>query len=300
MQTSPVNVATDPRVIEDLTDKYLSSSVSWSAIVAGALAMAALSFILMTFGWGVGLASVSPWPGASISPTSLTVMAAVWLIIVQWLSAGFGGYLSGRLRCKWVGTHTHEVFFRDTAHGFLAWSLATLISVGLLASTASHLLGNGKYRPAMPGTAPSHEEGMDWRGPLGDPFAIYVDHLLRSERADATLADPEARAESERILFANIKDDKISNADHAYLVQVVVTHTGLTQPGAEKRVDDVLSQEKNDETKVRQITDDARRAMAAVSIYAFLALMVGAFIASAAAALGGCHKDEGWGIPKTY
>jgi len=96
------------------------SAVSWVAIIAGAFAIAAASLILLALGAGLGLASVSPWYNSGPSATTFGVWAAVWLIVVQWLSAALGGYLTGRLRTKWVGVHTNEVYFRDTAHGFLA------------------------------------------------------------------------------------------------------------------------------------------------------------------------------------
>src|SRR5690242_16469090 len=67
---------------------------------------------------------------------------AVWLIVVQWLSAALGGYLTGRLRTKWVGVHTDEVYFRDTAHGFLAWAVATVIMAAALSSALSSAAGS--------------------------------------------------------------------------------------------------------------------------------------------------------------
>jgi hypothetical protein len=92
-----------------------TSGVAWPAIIGGAFAAVALSLILLALGSGLGLASVSPWSNAGVSATTFTVMTAVWLIVVQWLASGLGGYLTGRLRTKWVGLHTHEVFF--SRHG---------------------------------------------------------------------------------------------------------------------------------------------------------------------------------------
>ena len=111
------------------------SGVAWSAVFAGGVTAAAISVILLVFGTGLGLATVSPWPGAGVSATTFTVIAAIWLIIVQWVSSFFGGYMAGRLRTKWVAVHNDEVFFRDTAHGFLAWALGTLIVVGVLSGS---------------------------------------------------------------------------------------------------------------------------------------------------------------------
>ena len=100
-----------------------SSAVSWGAIMAGAAA-AALSLILLILGTGLGLSSVSPWSHDGISATTFGVSTIVWLALTQLLASGMGGYLAGRLRTKWVETHTDEVYFRDTAHGFLAWAIA--------------------------------------------------------------------------------------------------------------------------------------------------------------------------------
>ena len=109
-----------------------AAAVEWSAIMAGALAAFGVSIILVTFGPGVGLSTASAWSFSGISPATFGIAAGIWLIVTQWLASGLGGYLAGRLRKKWVGIRTDEVFFRDTAHGFLAWAMATLIVVTLL------------------------------------------------------------------------------------------------------------------------------------------------------------------------
>jgi hypothetical protein len=95
-------------------------AVSWAAIPVGAFVIAAVTLLLLTLGSGPSLSSVSSWCGSGVSATSFTVMAAIWLIVVRWLSAGLRGYATGRLRTQWAGVHTHEVSFRDTAHGLLA------------------------------------------------------------------------------------------------------------------------------------------------------------------------------------
>jgi hypothetical protein len=127
------------------TEDSIRSAVSWAAIIAGAVAATAATVILLVLGTGVGLSVVSPWYGAGASAATVGVSAVVWLVVVQWISSGLGGFLAGRLRTKWVGVHTHEVFFRDTAHGFLAWSLATVAGALVFASvTASGVGGVAK------------------------------------------------------------------------------------------------------------------------------------------------------------
>ena len=114
-----------------------ASAVEWAAIVGGALAAVGVSIILFTLGSGLGLSTVSPWSWSNPSPTTFGMVAAIWLIITQWLASALGGYLTGRLRKKWVGIRTDEVVFRDTAHGFLAWALATVLMATFITLAAS-------------------------------------------------------------------------------------------------------------------------------------------------------------------
>src|SRR3954468_18801837 len=113
------------------------------AIFAGAAGAAVLSLVLFVLGTGLGLAAVSPWARDGISGTTAGVSSIVWVTIVQLLASGLGGYLAGRLRTRWVTVHTNEVFFRDTAHGFLAWSVATLLMATLLSSAIGGVLSTG-------------------------------------------------------------------------------------------------------------------------------------------------------------
>jgi hypothetical protein len=114
-----------------------ASAVEWAAIVGGALAAVGISIILFTLGSGLGLSTISPWSFSNPSPTTFGMVAGVWLIVTQWIASAMGGYLTGRLRTKWVGIRTDEVFFRDTAHGFLAWALATVLVAAFFALAAA-------------------------------------------------------------------------------------------------------------------------------------------------------------------
>ncbi len=119
------------------------SAVAWGPILGGAVAAIGISLILILFGSGLGLTMISPWSGESSSAATVGISAAIWLVVVQWLSAALGGYLTGRLRTKWAAVHTDEVFFRDTAHGFVSWAVATVFVAGFLASSLGSLAGAG-------------------------------------------------------------------------------------------------------------------------------------------------------------
>jgi hypothetical protein len=271
-----------------------TSGVTWSAIIAGAVTAAAIALILLVLGTGLGLTVVSPWAFSGVSGTTLGVGAIIWLVVTQWISAGLGGYLTGRLRTKWVNVHTHEVFFRDTAHGFLAWALATVISAALLTSVVSSLVSGATTAATtvLSGAAQGAAQGLTQSAAASDPTAYFVDILFRADKPPTTGTLQDIRAESARILLRALGEGDITPADKTRLAQLVATQTGLSQADAEKRIDDVLAQAKAAAEKVKQAADTARKAAAWLALFSFLSLLIGAFIASTAAALGGHERDE--------
>lgn len=118
-----------------------ASGVSWAAVIAGAFVTAALSLTMLALGAGFGLLSTSPWSRAAISRSPLDAAAIIWMIVIQIVASGIGGYLAGRLRTKWSAIHTDEVYFRDTAHGFLVWAVAVVITAAFLGSAATAMVG---------------------------------------------------------------------------------------------------------------------------------------------------------------
>jgi len=277
-----------------------SSAVSWGPIVAGAFAAATLTVVLMLIGSGLGLTMISPWTGASASATTFAVSAAVWLIVVQWLSAGLGGYLTGRLRTKWVGIHDNEVYFRDTAHGFLAWALATLLVAGVFGSALSAAIGAGVQagsNVAAGAAAGASSAAANGAGaPDNNTLGYFVDQLFRPADtgtvAPAGQNDASTAAQTTRILVASAAKGEVSADDKAYLAKLVASRTGLSQADAAKRVDTVLAGVEDAKNKAKAAADTARKASATLALVGALSMIVGAFIASVAGALGGRQRDE--------
>jgi hypothetical protein len=112
------------------------AAVSWPAVLAGAFVAAAVTLIFVLLGTGLGFATINPWPAHTVVVTEFAATSAIWLIVTQWISAAVGGYVAGRLRTRWIGTHTHEVFFRDTAHGLVTWAVATVLVAAAVVAAA--------------------------------------------------------------------------------------------------------------------------------------------------------------------
>lgn len=275
-----------------------SSAVSWGPIIAGTLAAAAISLIFTLIGSGLGLTMISPWSHESSSATTLGTSAAVWLIIVQWASAALGGYITGRLRAKWVGVHTYEVFFRDTAHGFLTWALATLLVAGLLSSAVSSVISTGAQATATAvGTAGAvgAAGAAAGAGNSNISTSYFTDALLRpaaSQPAQPNQNNEAVGAEVSRILINGAVDGQIPADDRTYLDQVVASHTGLSEADAKARVDTVLKRIDDAKVATQKAADTARKTAATVALVGALSLFIGAFIASVAAAIGGRQRDE--------
>jgi hypothetical protein len=239
------------------------SAVNWAPVLAGAAVAIATTLILLSLGSGLGFAAASPWPGSGPTATTFAVGAGIWLIVMQWLSSFMGGYITGRLRTKWTGVHEHEVFFRDTAHGLLAWAMATAI-VGAVALSVT---------ASAAGTAASA---------AASSVGYVTDTLLRTTHPRSDVSGAAVRGEIARLLS---RGGDLQADDKSYLASQVAAQTGLSPQEAQQRVDTAV-------ISLRQSADKARKASAALGIFTALSMLIGAFIASVAAAYGGQLRDK--------
>ena len=312
---------------QGITGSAAMPTVSWPAIFAGAAAASALSLILLVLGTGLGLSSISPWANQGASAKVIGVSTILWLTLTQMAAAGLGGYLAGRLRTKWTALHTDETYFRDTAHGFLAWAVATLLTAALLTSAISSIVGGGVQAGASMAagvgaagvTAASAMAGKNDSPSAGDGLSSVmgysIDSLFRkaastsatataaataSTTASATATGGEAgsvssSAEMTRIFANNIRSGTLSAADTSYVAQAIVQRTGITQADAEKRVSDTFvklqTTIKDAEIATRDAADKARKASSYAALWLFVALLAGAFLASLCATYGGRRRD---------
>ncbi len=267
------------------------TAISWGAVAAGGFANAALTLLLMAFGAGMGFSAVSPWANSGVSTTAFSIGTGVYFIVIAMLASTIGGYLAGRLRTRWTAVHSDEVYFRDTAHGFMSWACAVVVSAAVLGAAGSAIVSGVGAGLAQRNAAE------------GGPAAIYVDKLFRpapnvanaptaatpaapAPAANQAAASPGDRAEVARLLLRGFRErSDVAAADRSYLAQTVAAHTGLLQADADKRVSEVLTQAKSD-------LDKARSAAAKLTLWFTAALLAGALSASLAAIEGGQLRDR--------
>ncbi len=252
------------------------AGVSWAAVAAGAVVACALTLLLLAFGTGLGLSAVSPWSGSGVSATTFKIGTGLYLIVIAMIASSIGGYIAGRLRTRWIGVHSDEVYFRDTAHGFITWAFASVLGAILLATPATSLLSGGVTGAAQGAASAAGQSG---------PMDGYVDTLLRTDTPAAN-ADP--RGELVRLFSSSFRNGgDLKPADRDYVAKVVAARTGLSQADADKRVNDVVTQVKAD-------ADAARKATAHLAFWIAASMLLGAFCASLAATEGGGLRDGTW------
>ncbi|ANI55310.1 MULTISPECIES: hypothetical protein [unclassified Pseudomonas] len=274
------------------------SGVSWGAIFAGAAAAAALSLILVLLGFGLGFSAVSPWAGEGVSAKGLGISTIIWLAATQIIASGLGGYIAGRLRVKWANMHGDEVYFRDTAHGFLAWCVATLVTATLVVGSVSSIVSGGVQAGASvaggAASAMTQAAGTAAANTDGDQYGYFVDSLFRDDRP-AAVSDDAARGTVTRIFAQSLANGQLSAEDRTYLAQLVAQRTNLTQADAERRVDEIYARTQkaiaDAKVKAQQAADTAAKVAAWTSLWMFIALLAGAFFASLSATFGGRRRD---------
>ncbi|MFO6298719.1 hypothetical protein [Rahnella selenatireducens] len=295
-----------------------SSAVSWGAIFAGAAAAASLALILLMLGAGLGLTSVSPWENHGLDAGTVGIAAIAWLTFTQIVASGMGGYLSGRLRTKWVDTHTDEVYFRDTAHGFLAWAVAALISAVLLTSTLGTLVGGGakivgnvasgaaslaNKSSAIPGSSMDYFVNTMFRANnpaipangAADPASSTVAPAPATPSASHESVSPAQLAEVTGIFANSITSGALPQDDRQYVARLIAQNTGISQQEAEQKVqstyDKAQAKLKEAKEKAQQAADAARKTTSYLMLWTFISLLAGAFVASLCATFGGRQRD---------
>jgi hypothetical protein len=278
------------------------SPLSWSAAIAGAFAATAVTFIIIALGSGIGLSFASPYGGPSAK--TMTIAAAVWLLMAETMGFATGGYLAGRLRSPAYDGVIGETTFRDAAQGLLVWAIGVVAMaslaglLGLFAAGAATQVTAG----AAAGLSAARGQAM---ASTGGPSDYFVDLMLRPSQSSATAAGQrpasdtvgiapagaqggmsnEMRAEMSRVLARSVAQGRLDDSDRAYMAQMVATRTGLSQEEAQRRVGEV-------EAKARDAADAAAKAGAYFSFWTFMALLFGGAAATLGGILGGQLRDD--------
>lgn len=279
--TSPASTAPGAIVEEHHDSRY----VDWAAIIAGAIFATTLSFVLTTFGGGIGLSLVSAEPGEGVSLFWVTIAAGIWFIWVVVSSYAAGGYLAGRLRRRIGDAVPDEVELRDGAHGLLVWALGALIATVMAIAGAGGVLSpiasvTGSAAGAASGSvAEMASEELDY----------YAGRMLRGESGSIS---PEARSEVASILGRSITQGEVTDDDREYLAQITANETDMSEEEARAQIDNVISEAESARDQAIEIAEQVRIASLIGAFVMAATMLVAAAAAYFAAATGGSHRDQ--------
>ena len=275
------------------------SPVSWPAVIAGAVVAMAITLLMLALGAGLGFSVSSPWASnGTITTTKAATVSGIFMAVTAVMSSALGGYIAGRLRTRWAGTQVDEVYFRDTAHGFITWAVATVAGAAFLASAAT-VIGGGAASGAAPAAAmTAMDAGSRDYLPGAVDRLLLPDHgaLARTEQRNPAFIgggrDLDTDQQSARRLLSlasQANGTGLRTEDRQDLVRMVVARTGLPPEEAERRV-------ARTEAEVKAAADTARRVAMHLSFWLAASLFLGAFAASLAATEGGAIRDGRYGI----
>lgn len=276
------------------------SAVSWGAVIAGAVIAAALTITLVTGGTGLGFLAISPWHNSGASGTSMAVGTIVWLFLTQIIAYGIGGYVAGRLRTKWTDVRGDEIYFRDTAHGFMVWALSSIVGIVLLGSVAASIVsGTTQAGATLAGASVGAASAAAGSAAINNDevfsFDYYTDTLLRAENPSQISTTKGSRKEISTIFTRSILQGELSSEDENYLIRVIAQRADISEAEARARLQDISDRAKQAvetlEMQARKAADEARTAAAIFALWAFASLLIGAFVASFSATIGGRARD---------
>jgi len=289
----------DVVVAPEADDK--TSYVDWPAIIAGIVLASAISLVLLTFGSALGLSFVNFRAGENVLPVWVAIAAASWLLWVQVSAFMAGSYLTGRLRKRHLDATEHESDVRDGAHGLIVWA-GGLVVGAIIAAGGVSAVANAVGSAASTLTTAASNVADD--AAAMDPNAYFVDTLFRPAADAASVApggDTSAqRAEAGRIIAQGAVTGSVSEADSAYLGQLVAQDTGMPAEQANARVGEVMTAIDNAKAEAERVAENARRTGVLAAFLTAASLLVSAAAAFWAAQKGGNHRDKGTAFPEIF
>jgi hypothetical protein len=273
------------------------SRLSWRAILAGAVVALSIHLLLTTLGAGITALIASPYHNDAPVQTMSVGLALSWTLSAL-ISLWVGGYVAAK-----VGASGDPE--DGKLHGFVVWSVATVLAFVLLATGVGKALGvAGQAAAGVVKTAAEAAPG------LAQKSAEVIDQYSAEVTPNGKALTPAAKREIAldlKNLLANGEAGRTQQNRDA-LVNALVAHTGMAPADANKTVDEwtasydrtveeVKAQLAAAAKKAKEIADRTATVTGAAAIWTFVAFWIGALAAAWGGKAGaiGCVKTDGKG-----
>jgi hypothetical protein len=285
VEVESLSVSADPLTGLEIENPQ-RARIDARAIIGGAAIATAISWVMTSFGAGIGLAA-APAARGGWGAVAVSLAAGIWVLWIAVSSFAAGGYVAARMRRPTPDLSEHERDVSDGAHGLMVWAIG-LIVVAYLASPA--FSGLAKSSAALGVAAGAAQTAKV------DPVAHLVDRLMRggdtSANPNANANQTALRDDMQRSLGLVVANGTIDPKDKAYLVQQVSARDGLSPADAGAQVDDAVTQLAAVHEKAREDATIVRKAGVILAFLTAASLLVAAVTAWRAAQAGGRHRDQ--------
>ena len=269
--------------------------LSWGAILAGAIIVLAVQFILSLLGLGVGFGMVEPTEGGTPDGSSFGVGAGIWWAMSYVLALVAGGYVAARLAAAFAPLD-------GMLQGLVTWAVALMVTLYLLSSAVGGVLGGAfnTISNALPSAGDSVRNATPQLAQAAGTSGISVNPV--QERARELLnsttrpTDPVAMSgdQAEQEIATLLPQLSLGGAqtDQARdrITSIMSARLNISTEDATARLNQ--TQRQIDQTTA-QTADTARRAadsattgLSGASLLAFAALLLGALAAAFGGSLG--------------
>lgn len=253
-------------------------ALSWRAIIAGFVTALAVQAVLTILGAGIGFSTIRVDDPSNPSLAAISIGAALWWIVANWIALGMGGFAAGRT----AGTIVPR---EGSMHGFMTWALGIAVAAVVLASSLGAGIGAlgqaaGKAAGGLAGgTAAVVAQQSASAAPAMDWTAISRD-LLR-QRDPAAASDEAATAEVAAGAAKIAAGDE--SVDKGRLAAVIAAKTGVTDDEARARIESFEQSAREARETAKEVADKAIVATRHIALWGFIAII----LSGIAAVLGG-------------
>lgn len=276
--------------------------LSWGAILAGAIIVLAIQFLLSLLGLGIGFGTVEPTQGGTPDASSLGMGAGIWWAVSYVLALIAGGYVAARLAAAYAPLD-------GMLQGLVTWAVALMVTLFLLSSAVGGLVGGAfnTISSALPSAgdsirnaAPQLAQAAGTSGISVNPVQERARELLNAATRPTdpvAMSGDQAEQEIATLLPQLSLGGAQTNQARDRIATIMAARLSIPKDEAMTRLDQ--TQRQIDQTTA-QTADTARRAadsattgLSTASLLAFGALLVGALAAALGGSLGARAHHNG-------
>jgi hypothetical protein len=262
--------------------------ISWGGVFAGLFLVLAIQLLLSLLGFGIGLSMVQPGQGGAPNAGAIGIGAAVWWVVTYLIALVLGGFTAARL----AGVARR---FDGVLHGLVTWAFALLVTFYLLTTAVGGVIGGafGVVGHVLSGAG----QGLKAVAPeVTKAAGISPDQIRQQSKELLQPTDPskmsneQAAAQIAKNVGVYLAGGSGAQQARNRIVAIMAAKLGISKDEAGRRFDQWISHFNKTKSHVvqgaKQTAGQAADVLSQASIWAFVALLLGAIFSGIGGAWG--------------